>query len=518
MPDYDTYDDSEPSVAIAEQIIIGFDRQLSLISEDEAIKRITSVLDELSKFGVSKLKLFAPKPPTKATFFAIALVQLIGPTLAQLQEELKKASYKDVAYAERNVRIALAGFDDPLLGQQWALRKLGADQPWTVAPPTGGKKVMVALIDSGVRRFDGTVHADMGPVEAGGGVDRDGHGTHLAGVIAGRPGNARGIVSPIPANWGISVLSVRFCGPPYFGAKTSPNAFDAVVAIWNAAFEGFFKGVNMVVNLSWHVAPGDPDSATLAWMIEIATRGFGCVVVVAAGNDGTNNETYPSFPANFGRLPTLLNRVMTVVASDRHDGKASFSNFGRNTADIAAPGMCILTTARYLVDPPRYAEISGTSPAAAFVSAGAALVWALNPGWTADKVVQHLKASADRIATLKLACINGKRLNLKRAVYGPLNVTTPPEGDVVEVDVDTANITWTSAYSNPSLNSVTLSFVASTTLQEYALATVPLTPSTFAWTPKTSDPLPLVRPVAGRIKIKPTTGNFPAYSPEFQLV
>lgn len=518
VPDYDTYDDSEPPVAIAEQIIIGFDRQLGLIPADEASTRIASVLAELEKIGVRKLKTFAPKPPTKETFFAIALVQLVGPTLAQLQEELKKAFYKDVAYAERNVRITLAGFDDPLLGQQWALAKLGADQPWTVAPPAAGKKVMVALIDSGVRRLDGTVHADMGLVEAGGGIDRDGHGTHLAGVIAARPSNARGIVSPIPVSWGISLLSVRFCGPPYYGAKTSPNAFDAAVAIWNAAFEGFLKTVNMVINLSWHVAPGDPDSATLAWMMGIATQGFGCVVVVAAGNDGTNNETYPSFPANFGRLPTLIKRVMTVVASDRHDGKANFSNFGKNTADIAAPGMRILTTARYLAGPPRYAEVSGTSPAAAYVSTGAALVWALNPGWTADKVVQHLKASADKIATLKLACINGRRLNLKRAVYGPLNVTAPAAGDVVEVDVDTANVTWTLDYSNPSLSSVTLSFVDSTTLLEYAIATVPSTPSSFAWAPKTGDPLPPIRPVVGSIKIKPTTGNFPAYSSPIQLV
>ena len=46
--------------------------------------------------------------------------------------------------------------------------------------------------------------------------------------------------------------------------------------------------------------------------------------------------------------------------------------------------MRILTTARYLVNPPRYVDYSGTSAAAAYVSAGAALVFALNrPGWTA---------------------------------------------------------------------------------------------------------------------------------------
>jgi subtilisin family serine protease len=518
MPDPDTFDDAGPSVAVADQIIIGFKRHLG--PPDQASTTIASVLEQLRTFGVRLLKpVFAPTPPTEETFFAIALVQLVGHTLPELQDELQKPFFKDLgAYAERNVPIAPAGYNDPLLGQQWALAKLGADKPWTVVPPAGGKNVMVALVDSGVRRFDGTLHADMGPVEAGGGIDRDGHGTHMAGIIAAKPGNATGISSPIPANWGISVLSVPFIDPPYYTAKYTPNAYDGAIAIWNAANAGFYNSVNMVINLSWHVAPGDADLGTLEWVIWIAAQGFGCVVVVAAGNDGSDNEIYPCYPANFGRLPEFRNRVMTVVASDRHDGKAYFSNFGKKTVDIAAPGMHILTTTRYLVDPPRYTEISGTSAAAAYVSAGAALVWALNPGWTPEKIVQHLKVSADKIATLKLACINGKRLNLWRAVYGPLHVKTPLASDVVEVGVDTANITWTVDYNSPSLTSVALSFV-DTTNTEYKLpgGTVTVIPSGFLWAPTSSDPLP-PRPAVGSIKITPTTGNFPAFSDPFQLV
>ena len=56
--------------------------------------------------------------------------------------------------------------------------------------------------------------------------------------------------------------------------------------------------------------------------------------------------------------------------------------------------MRILTTGPYLDGTPRYIEYSGTSAAAAYVSAGAALVFALNPAWTSQDVVQHLLASA----------------------------------------------------------------------------------------------------------------------------
>ena len=65
---------------------------------------------------------------------------------------------------ERNVPIALAQYDDPLLPQQWALAKLGAQHPWSVAPPGAGKTI-VGIIDSGLFRVDGSVHYDLGYVE-----------------------------------------------------------------------------------------------------------------------------------------------------------------------------------------------------------------------------------------------------------------------------------------------------------------------------------------------------------------
>ena len=134
-----------------------------MLDREEIRSRIASVLTALDRFGAKKLYDFIAAPPDKKAFFAIAIVRLDGPTLDELKEELKKEAYAAVGWVERNAPIALAGFNDPLSSQQWALDTLGADAPWTVTPPPG--KTIVGIVDSGLRRAGGGVHADLGQVE-----------------------------------------------------------------------------------------------------------------------------------------------------------------------------------------------------------------------------------------------------------------------------------------------------------------------------------------------------------------
>jgi subtilisin family serine protease len=260
------------------------------------------------------------------------------------------------------------------------------------------------------------------------------------------------------------------------------------------------------------VASGDQGLAILRYAVNAAK--IHSLVVMAAGNDGTDNDFYPTYPANFGGEPAFQGRVLTVLATDRYDGKAYFSNYSRNIVDLGAPGLRILTTARYLVGPPRYAEYSGTSAAAAYASAGAALVFALNPSWTPQDVVQHLKASADTIEDLKLACIGGKRLNLGRAVYGPLHITAPLAGDTLSLAA-TNTITWTNDYSNPGLSAVRIEFSTDNfaTAPKILALTWSIGAGAFPCTPGT-----LALTTTGRIRITPTQGNFPVVSGPFAVV
>jgi subtilisin family serine protease len=301
----------------------------------------------------------------------------------------------------------------------------------------------------------------------------------------------------------------------FFDAGAPATAADATIAIAHAALH-FFDPIRLrtpvkVINASWHVAPGAGGLLSLSGAMAFAGS-LGCLVVLAAGNDGTDNGIYPTYPANFGGKPPFRGNVLTVLATDRSDGKASFSNYGRHIVDIGAPGLHILATGRYLVAPPRYAEYSGTSPATAYVSAGAALVFALNPGWTPHDAVQHLVASADVVEDLKLACIGGKRLNLRRAVYGPLHITAPAEGDTLPVGAFT-NITWTNEYNNPGFKKVKIEFSTDDGVTYGALAASVNNNGLRKWKPVAGLATP-----TGRIRITPTHGNFPVVSERFAVV
>jgi subtilisin family serine protease len=513
VSDQTPYESIELQGDPADQTIVGFKPELGLIDPERRRSIIDAAINQLSKdFGTPLLPepLIAEAPDKKDAFFAITLIRLKPErTLEELQDEIRKDTYAGIGWAEPNASVRPAGFNDPLSSQQWALEALGVTDPWTVSPAPGHKTIL-GIIDSGLRRPGGGLHADLGLVEPlalsqpsgffSQGEDRVGHGTFLAGTMAAKP-DTTGIASPIDPTWNIHLLPVQFFSP-----RVSPNAAFAAYAIAYAASNPPPHRAR-IINASWHVAAGDAGLATLKAAIVLAKSFFDCLIVFAAGNDGTDNEIYPTYPANFGSDAALAGNVLTVAASDRYDAKAFFSNYGQNTVQIAAPGMRILTTGPYLDGAPRYTEYSGTSAAAAYVSAGAALVFALNPTWTSQEVVQHLLASAVTCKNLTLACIGGKRLSLGRAVYGPLKLTAPVAGSALPANTP-ANIAWTIDYNNPKLAQVSITFTEGGTAGTvHPLGTVGIGTSPFPWTP-TSPPLPPL-PVTGRITITPTAGNFP---------
>src|SRR6266545_115191 len=507
---------------IRNQIVISFDVDLAAhpAGLTSAIDAVDKAVKQLENYPVTVLGRFVAESSDSNAFFAVIVARLDSPTL-RIETLQADSAFLKISRIERDTPIALAGYDDPLLAQQWALARLGADQPWSVAPPGAGKTI-VGIVDSGLYRADAShpLHADldvaeplldcqpqpvldaMGNVIFPGmhidGIDQDGHGTLLAGTIAALPGNAEGVSSAVPHAWNIRLLPVKFFSP-----AAGPSAAYAALGIAHAVDKRA-----KVINASWHVASGDPHLWVLRLALDFAAR-QNRLVVVAAGNDGSDNEVFPTYPAHFGSQ--FKDNVMTVAASDRDDFKASYSNYGRNIVDIAAPGTAIVSTALYLgANPPRYADYSGTSAATAFVSSAAALVFALNPpnwdnagapGWRPRDVIRHLLASAETKDGLMLACRNGKRLHIAGAVYGPLSLTAPAAGDTLVVNVATA-ITWTVTYDNPDFTHVRVEFIT-TANAKHPLGTVPIGDGTLSWTPTAA------QATAGWIRITPTTGNFP---------
>src|SRR5262249_33826264 len=122
-----------------------------------------------------------------------------------------------------------------------------------------------------------------------------------------------------------------------------------------------------------------------------------------------------------------LSNIVTVAASDKNDRLASWSSYGGATVDIAAPGVDILSTRPNGA----YGTMSGTSMAAPHVTGALALVWAKNPGWPYQQVIDQVLKTADKLPSMAGKTVTGGRLN----VAGALGVSRAIAGQPTVVGV-----------------------------------------------------------------------------------
>jgi thermitase len=262
--------------------------------------------------------------------------------LEQIKEDL--AQDPAVESVEYNYLGRLAYTpDDPKFRYQWGLRKPGFQDAWS---RTRGSGVDVAVVDTGAAVGHVDLRrkvAEARDIVNDDGTVRDlsGHGTHVAGIVAARTDNRKGVAGGCP-NCKLLVAKV------FDGKNTGTVARFAEGIRWSAD-----HGAE-VINLSFvHPLPSTVEKNAIDY-----ARNKGAVVVAAAGNKDTNDPTYPA--ASPG--------VIAVAATNKDDKRASFSNYG-NWVDVAAPGVKILSTI-----PRGYASWSGTSMATPHVSALAALL------------------------------------------------------------------------------------------------------------------------------------------------
>ncbi len=327
---------------------------------------------------------------------------------------------------------------DPLYRFQWALKTIEAEAAWArvdeILSAQPHPPVRVAIVDSGIKLdHQDLIGKSVVPAGLGNVNDDDGHGTMLAGTIAATANNI-GIVG--------EAINVRILPIKISAARTPPTALAAIVGILQS-----LQYQSKVINLAWHCLD---DTGLLAPSISLAgTRG--CVVVVAAGNYGSDNDEYPTVPASYG-----LNNMIVAMASDWHDRKSWFSNYGASV-DLAAPGERILTTGLYYRDHPRYPEYNGTSASAAHVAGAAVLLLAIDDTWAPSEIRDQLNASAVQPRALARLCKSNGRLNLRRAVLGPINVTIPSGGEQLHQGA-ALDVQWVSEYDTPFAQTLQISF------------------------------------------------------------
>ena len=264
--------------------------------------------------------------------------------------------------------LGTAGENDPFRSQQWALDQVSFESSWSV---TRGAGITVAVIDSGVlgnhQDLAGNVLPGKDYVTAGGDGwnDQNGHGTHVAGIIAAHVNNALGIAGGAPD---VHILPIRV-----LDAKGVGDASNVAKGIIWAADHGA-----RVINLSL----GGAQASGVEQAIQYANS-KGAVVIAAAGNSGDQGNA-PMYPA---RYPEAI----AVAAVNPDLSHPAFSNTGAYV-DVSAPGVNIVST--WGSSPSAYANATGTSMATPYVSAEAALIFAAHPSFSAARLTQVLEGTA----------------------------------------------------------------------------------------------------------------------------
>ncbi len=312
--------------------------------------------------------------------------------------------------------------NDPRYGELWGMTKIKAPQAWDTT--RGDPGVLVAVIDSGVDASHedllnnlwinaGEIGTDTnGNDKATNDFDDDGngykddwqgwdfynvdndpsddnsHGTHVAGTIGAVGNNSLGVAGVC---WDVSLVALKFLGSDGYGFTA-----DAINAVEYANSLGAD-----IQNNSWG---GGGFSEGLEGAVKSAYSN-GTLFVVAAGNDNSNNDNVPSYPASY-EVPN----VISVAATDENDKLASFSNYGSDSVDLAAPGVNILST----VPGGGYEKFQGTSMACPHVAGAAALLMSANTSLTHLDVKGALFNSVDRISGLNGKMVTGGRLNVAR--------------------------------------------------------------------------------------------------------
>jgi len=335
----------------------------------------------------------------------------------------------DVLYCEPNYFLhttaapkITATPNDPSFGSLWGLTKINAPSAWNIT--TGRSDVVVAVLDTGIDYTHPDLIANMYRNDCDNpGVDDDGngyiddcygidvanddsdpmddnqHGTHVAGTIGAVGNNGIGVVG---VNWNVKLLACKF-----FDASGSATTEDAIACLEYVNMMTD-RGVNIVATSnSWG---GGDFSQALYDAIDIQ-RQHGILFITAAGNGnifgvGQNNDTAPFYPCN-----TYLPNVICVAATTSTDAKASFSNYGRRTVHVGAPGNGILST----VPGGGYASLSGTSMATPHVSGLVALLKAQDPNrdWRA---IKNLILTGGNTISSMANTITGKRINANGAM------------------------------------------------------------------------------------------------------
>lgn len=355
-----------------------------------------------------------------------------------------------VEYVEPNYKVSVNTTtsaapplpNDPLFSYLWGLNNINqfsgsssaadidAPEAWKIYKPTG--TVVVAVIDTGIDynhpdlasnvwvnslediNHDGKLtKADLnGKDDDKNGLvddvlgwnfnkgnndpmDDNGHGTHVSGTIAAGVNNKIGVAGVAGQGY-VKVMPLKF-----LDATGSGYVSDAVNALAYATMKHA-----QIANNSWG-GTGYSQAMMTAMQQYQASGGL---FVAAAGNNASNNDSAPFYPASYN----LANEI-AVAAISYNNMLASFSNYGASTVGLAAPGYYVAST----WPNNQYALLSGTSMAAPHVSGVAALLLSQKASLTGVQLKAKLLGTVKKNSTLSTNTSSGGVVNAYNALSAP---------------------------------------------------------------------------------------------------
>ena len=349
----------------------------------------------------------------------------------QQSKRARRFSAEDLSQLAKQV-AARRTPNDPRFDELWGLNlssgnDINAPEAWDLT--TGSSEIIVGIVDTGVDYQHEDLQANMwvNPNEiAGNGVDDDsngiiddvygknciflnaspgnpmddnGHGSHVAGTVSAVGNNGVGVTG---VNWNTKIMALKFLDDQ--GAGFLSDAIDCLdysVTMKNA-------GNNVrVLNNSW--GGGAPSASLIAAITR--TNDANMVFVAAAGNEANNNDVNPSSPGDAN-----VANVISIAAVNSEFELASFSNFGTNNVDFAAPGVSILSTTQN----DTYSVFQGTSMASPHVAGVAALVLSREASLSPAQVKQRLMDTVTSVSGLSGSMVSPGVVNAERALTSGL--------------------------------------------------------------------------------------------------
>jgi len=317
-------------------------------------------------------------------------------------------------------------FNDPAIAQAWGLKKSDAARAWSLTK--GSRQVIVAVIDTGLdlqhedlkqnlwinpgetgKDAKGRDKATNGQDDDGNGfvddvhgwnfvlnnnklADNHGHGTHIAGIIGAQADNKKGIVGIAPE---VSLMILKYFDPLSPGADNLRNTV---------------KSIQYAVKMGAHIinySGGGLEFSQEEFDAISEARKKGILFVAAAGNEKSNSDKIPYYPADYD-----LDNIISVTAFNPSVEVLATSNWGVKSVHIAAPGQNVIST----LPGNSYGFMTGTSQATAFVTGGAALIMSHKVGFKYDDVKKYILSTGDALASLADKTKTSRKLNLYKAL------------------------------------------------------------------------------------------------------